>query len=82
MFIIYINDITPNIESDILIFADDTSLLAKGKSPEIISEIINRDLAKIGHWSNTWKVTFNANKLKQIIFPIKPITPCLLSNLI
>ena len=47
LFIIYSNDITTNIESDILIFADDTSLLANGRSPEITSKILNRDLAKI-----------------------------------
>ena len=49
LFIIYINAITTNIKSDILIFADDTSL----------------------HWSNIWKVTFNANKSKQILFSNK-----------
>ena len=31
LFIIYINDITENIDSDILLFADDTSLLVSGK---------------------------------------------------
>ena len=31
LFIIYINDITESIESNILIFADDTSLLVSGK---------------------------------------------------
>ena len=51
-----------------MIFADDTSLLANGKSPEITSKILNRDLAKIEHWSNIWKVTFNADKSKQIVF--------------
>ena len=30
LFIIYINDISNDIESDILIFADDTSLFATG----------------------------------------------------
>ena len=34
LFIIYINDIVADIESDILIFADDTSLLANGKTSD------------------------------------------------
>ena len=33
LFIIYMNDITSDIESDILIFADDTSLFATGSDP-------------------------------------------------
>ena len=33
LFIIYLNDITEDIESDILIFADDTSLFATGTVP-------------------------------------------------
>ena len=57
LFIIYINDVTANIESDILMFADDTSLLVSGKSPEETSKILNRDLARIATWSAKWKVT-------------------------
>ena len=33
LFLIYMNDITQDIESDILIFADDTSLFGKGYDP-------------------------------------------------
>ena len=33
LFIIYINDIVHSLESDILIFADDTTLLASGNDP-------------------------------------------------
>ena len=33
LFIIYINDIVDDIESDILVFADDTSLMAVGNDP-------------------------------------------------
>ena len=68
LFIIYINDVIENIESEVLIFADDTSLLVSGKSAEITSAVLNRDLLKINNWSKQWKVTFNAEKSKQIIF--------------
>ena len=33
LFIIYMNDIIEDIESDILIFADDTSLMSSGSDP-------------------------------------------------
>ena len=68
LFIIYINDVTADIESDILIFADDTSLLVSGKSPDETSKILNRDLARIATWSAKWKVTFNAEKSTQVVF--------------
>ena len=64
-------DIINNIESDILIFADDTSLLATGTDPVQTAEILNRDLIKISEWASKWKVTFNAGKSKDIIFSNK-----------
>ena len=73
LFILYINDITENIESDILVFADDTSLLCTAKDVNQTNEILNRDLAKISSWAQKWKVEFNAEKSKNIIFSRKHI---------
>ena len=71
LFIIYINDITENLESDILIFADDTSLLASGIDPAETAAMINRDLEKISEWAEKWKISFNAGKSKDMIFSNK-----------
>ena len=71
LFIIYMNDIINNIESEILIFADDTSLFASGADPVITAEQLNRDLQQISNWSKEWKVSFNAKKSKDIIFSNK-----------
>ena len=71
LFIIYMNDIINNIESDILIFADDTSLFASGTDPAQTAAQLNRDLEKISIWGEKWKVTFNAKKSKDIIFSNK-----------
>ena len=68
LFIIYINDIVKNLESEILIFADDCSLLASGSDPCQTAAQLNRDLTKISHWAEMWKVSFNAGKTKDIIF--------------
>jgi hypothetical protein len=43
LFIIYINDIVHDIESEIMIFADDTTLLASGSDPAETSAQLNRD---------------------------------------
>ena len=71
LFIIYINDITDDIESDILIFADDTSLFASGKDPSETAEILNRYLEKISTWAERWKVKFNSDKSSKVIFSNK-----------
>ena len=68
LFIIYINDIVADIESDILIFADDTSLLANGKTSDETRSILERDLARIESWAKKWKVCFGADKSEELIF--------------
>ena len=71
LFLIYINDIVEGLESEILIFADDCSLLASGLDPTETVEIINRDLLRISNWAKRWKINFNAGKTKDIIFSRK-----------
>ena len=73
--LLYNNDITENIEGDILIYADDTSLFAN-------AEILNTDLARITAWSLKWKITFNTDKSTNIIFSNKylNISPPLIFN--
>ena len=82
LFIIYINDIVEGLESEILIFADDCSLLASGLDPSETAQQLNRDLEKISTWADTWKVTFNAGKTKEMIFSNKVLnnSPPLLFN--
>ena len=71
LFLIFINDIVNDIESEILIFADDTTLLASGNDPAETSAILNRDLNRISVWADKWKVSFNAKKSKDMIFSKK-----------
>ena len=68
LWILYVNDILENLESEVLLFADDTCLFATAPDPTLSAEILNRDLAKINSWATSWKVTFNPNKSKDIIF--------------
>ena len=64
LFLIYINDITENIESDMTLFADDASVLKKSKDRIIIKSTLNNDMIKIGTWSTQWLVTFSEIKCK------------------
>ena len=47
LWILYVNDIIENLESEVLLFADDTSLMATADDPFETSQILNRDLQKI-----------------------------------
>lgn len=80
LFIIYINDIIDALESEIIIFADDTTLLASGRNPNETTSQLNRDIRKLTDWADKWKVTFNPKKTKDIIFSKKTVlnTPPLL----
>jgi len=64
LFLIYINDITEGIESNIKMFADDTSLFIDVDDPIQATAILNRDLQKIEKWSDKWLVKFSAEKTK------------------
>ena len=68
LFILYINDIISDLESEPMIFADDTTLIASGPNAGSTSSILNRDLVKITAWAKKWKVEFNAGKSKDMIF--------------
>ena len=82
LFIIYINDIVQSLESEILVFADDCSLLACGTDPTETAEQLNRDLSKISTWAQKWKVKFNPGKTKDLIFSNKSLnnSPPLIFN--
>ena len=75
LFIIYINDLSKDIESEIIIFADDTTLLASGKNTTDTIAQLSRDIIKINRWADTWKVLFNPTKTKDIIFSNKTLAP-------
>ena len=64
MYMILLND----IESQILLFADDTCCLVSGRDPAETSQILNRDLDRLNKWAEEWKVIFNPSKSKDIIF--------------
>ena len=68
LWIIYLQDIIEDLESECLLFADDTFLFASGEDPAITAEVLNRDLKKIGLWANKCKVLFNAGKSNDLIF--------------
>ena len=72
LFLVYINDITESVTSDVQIFADDTFIyrIADDES----SNKLNEDLENITKWAWQWKFQFNPTIKKQaveILFSLK-----------
>ena len=72
LFLIYINDITENIKSNIKLFADDTSLyvIIDGDAVNATKQL-NDDLTQISAWADNWLVKFNASKSKALTISLK-----------
>jgi hypothetical protein len=79
LFLIFVDDVTKDIESNIHIFADDTSLMEIIENYNESYAKLNRDLTRLSLWANKWLITFNAAKTVYIqisrkVFPApKPV---------
>lgn len=67
LFIIMINDISTNLNSQLLSFADDTRILRPIKTPED-SQQLQEDLKKIYNWAERNNMMFNENKFELMKF--------------
>ena len=65
-FLIYINDLADELSSNSKIFADDTSLFSVVHNRDSSAAELNTDLAKISHWVQQWKMSFNPDPSKQV----------------
>ena len=61
MFLLYINDISSDITSQIRLFADDCVLYREINS-EADTKLLQKDLDKLVSWSHTWQMQFNTDK--------------------
>ena len=82
-FLIYINDLPQGLHSDVKLFADDTSLFSVIHDVDASSATLNNDLVKIQEWAYNWKMSFNPDKNKQVIFSrfFIPVSPLMISQL-
>ena len=71
LFLIYTNDIINNIDCEMFLYADDTSILEVITDPLLSFDRINSDLNKLQSWSRQWLVNFNPDKTKFIVFSKK-----------
>ena len=74
MFLIYINDITDDMECHINLFADDTSV--QQRITDITSfDKVNRDLHRLTVFGEQWLFIFNAVKTEYMIISRKRNRP-------
>ena len=74
LFLIYINDLPNGLNSNVKLFADDTSLFSVVHNITDSANLLNSDLSKINEWALQWKMSFNPDPTKQaqeIIFSRK-----------
>ena len=64
LFLVYINNLTDNISSNIKLFADDSSLFARVTDVTDTHEKLKEDMQKITEWAYQWKMVFNPDLTK------------------
>ena len=70
LFLVYTSDMIMGLENKIVQYADDTTLIALVRSPEMRDEVassINRDLERISQWCNRWGMKLNSTKTKTLL---------------
>ena len=64
LFLMYINDLPNELQSNAKLFADDTSLFAVADDKNVCANILNNDLLTISKWAFNWKMLFNPDPKK------------------
>ena len=73
LFLIFINDITDGISSDIRLFADDSIIYRKITSLED-QKALHEDLVRVFEWAERWGMSFNVKKCVHVTIT-KKLTP-------
>ena len=74
LLLIYINDLTENLQSNPKLFADNTFLFTIINDPNATAKQLCEDLDQITEWAFQWKMSFNSDPSKQaqeVIFTCK-----------
>ena len=64
LFLIYINDLTEDLTTNLILFADDTSLFSVVHCTQTPANDPSKDLKLINNWAFQWKMNFNPDPTK------------------
>ena len=65
LFLLYINDLPENIQSQVRLFADDTAVYLTVTNMQD-SQVLQSDLESLQHWERTWDMELNPGKCQVI----------------
>ena len=65
LFLLYINDFSEGLNSNVQLFADNTYFFSVVHDPSLTTETFNEDLSKVSQWTHQRKMLFNLDHLKQ-----------------
>ncbi|HZD81726.1 MAG TPA: reverse transcriptase family protein, partial [Nitrososphaeraceae archaeon] len=72
LFVIFVNDLGKlELFGKLFAFADDTAIVYRAKSKDILSRCMNSDLIKISNWYYKNKLSINISKSNYMIFNFK-----------
>ena len=63
---IYINDLSDNLESNVKLFADDTSIFSVFHDRINTWQELNNDPDRVSLWANKWITSLNPEPSKQV----------------
>ena len=66
-FLVYINDLTIDLQCNVKLFVDDTSLFTIVQDPNTAASDMNHDLELIKKWAHDWRMSFNPDARKQAV---------------
>ena len=67
LFLIYINDLSEGLTTNVRLFADIVSLFSVVDNINFSATNLNNNLSKINAWASQWKMTFNPDPNKQAL---------------
>ena len=73
LFLLYVNEMLQAVNSELLLYADDTCLIYMGKDNKTVEEQLNRDLNSFCEWfiDNKLSIHSGEEKAKSILFGTK-----------
>ena len=67
LFLIYVSDISDDVSSNVILFADDTKLYSRVERQENC-HTLQEDINKLVNWSEKWLMRFNTEKCSSTLW--------------